>query len=389
MKLRLKTAYLIHIFAFLHAAVAFICNSTGMTDELMLTLLTMLMTMMLCIRKHTSIEFTTIAVAVVNMSGYAFGLLFAKLLNLTSIPDIMISPASTFITTECLGFCLKYISSFFSNKENQDNDNRQLVWIVAAVAVVYLTRVLVNQCFNADIFKEIQDTNKLLYFMSSLTALVVIMLIFLFSYAFVARRSANREKKKAGLAQYQYMKLKQQVNPHFLFNSLNILDWMVQESRTEQASLFIHKLAGIYRYMISNEDQAMVKLGDELTFVDMYVDLLKVRFSDGICLSSDIPETAKRLWVVPCSVQLLIENATKHNSISQDKPLFIEINCDGEYLTVTNNRIPKVSSVPSMGLGLKYIKQQYQDLSGLDIEITDNEGESFSVKLPLLSNMNC
>ncbi len=212
---------------------------------------------------------------------------------------------------------------------------------------------------------------------------LVYSVVYMIVYAISARRSAEREKDRADLAKYQYLNLKQQVNPHFLFNSLNILDALVLDGRDCEASEYIHKLAGIYRYMLRNEEESIVTLRDEMTYVEMYRDLLKVRFQDGFELEVDIPEADLSRHVVPCSVQLLIENATKHNAVSADNPLRIRVFSDGNILTVTNNLIPKLTRPQSGGLGLNYIRQQYRERSGLGIEILRTE-DSYTVKLPLM-----
>ena len=184
-------------------------------------------------------------------------------------------------------------------------------------------------------------------------------------------------------AQFRYMKLKQQVNPHFLFNSLNILDCLVCEQRTEQASAYIHKLAGIYRYMLQNEEETLVRLREEMAFVGMYVDLLQVRFPEGFRVETDIPDEAMNRHVLPCSVQLLIENAIKHNSVGADRPLVIRIVAGAGAVTVSNNLQLKVSGTTSTRVGLNYIRQQYLDLSGIPIGIRRTDTE-YCVTLPLL-----
>ena len=135
--------------------------------------------------------------------------------------------------------------------------------------------------------------------------------------------------------------------------------------------------------MIKSEEEDFVQLSDELTFVDMYVDLLKVRFPEGYEVIINVREEDKARFVLPCSIQLLIENASKHNAVCKDTPLVIRVESDGETVRVINNIIPKVTKVQSTGLGQKYIRQQYMDLSGkaISIDRTDNE---YCVTLPLI-----
>ena len=179
------------------------------------------------------------------------------------------------------------------------------------------------------------------------------------------------------------MALKNQVNPHFLFNSLNILDAIVQDGEKEEASLYIHKLAGIYRYMLQHDNQKLVTLGEEVTFVTMYADLLRVRFPEGFNVYQMILDKDLSRKVVPCTLQLLLENVTKHNAISAEKPLRIGVSTDGEYLTMENDRIPRASAPVSTGLGLPYLRKQYMDLSGKEILVEQTE-DTFRVRIPLL-----
>lgn len=222
-----------------------------------------------------------------------------------------------------------------------------------------------------------------LWIVTLLVEVILYSVVFMVDYALVARAVLRAERGKAHQAQFRYMKLKQQVNPHFLFNSLNILDCLVCEQRTEQASVYIHKLAGIYRYMLQNEEETLVRLHEEMAFVGMYVDLLQVRFPEGFRVETDISDEVMNRHVLPCSVQLLIENAIKHNSVGADRPLVIRIVAEAEAVTVSNNLQLKVSGNPSTRVGLNYIRQQYLDLSGIPIGIRCTDTE-YCVTLPLL-----
>ena len=207
--------------------------------------------------------------------------------------------------------------------------------------------------------------------------------VYIIDYALATRAAMYEERSKASYAQFQYAKLKQHVNPHFLFNSLNILDCMVQEGQTQQASSFIHKLAGIYRYMLRN-DEGTVPLKDEMTFVGMYVDLLKERFPEGFDVISEIPEgLAERKHVIPCSVQMLIENAIKHNRVGDGETLTVRISTDGHVLSVTNNLRPKLNEGESTKVGLNYLRRQYHDLYSREVEIY-SDSRCFRVGIPLL-----
>ena len=158
---------------------------------------------------------------------------------------------------------------------------------------------------------------------------------------------------------------------------------LICEEKTDRASAYTHKLAGIYRYMLKSEEEMIVSLREELVFVGLYVDLVKERFPAGFEVETDVPEQLMSRHILPCSIQLLIENATKHNAVCEDNPLIIRIEAIGDNIRVSNNVIPKVTKSPSTGLGQKYIRQMYLDLTGKQIEITDTE-QKYSVTLPLI-----
>ena len=135
--------------------------------------------------------------------------------------------------------------------------------------------------------------------------------------------------------------------------------------------------------MIKSEDEEVVPLRDELGFVNQYIDLLSIRFPEGLEVKIDVPEEAMTRYVLPCAVQLLIENATKHNAVNKSNPLVIDVTVENDRIVVVNNLIPKVGKVESTGLGLKYLRQQYMDASGKAIAISHTD-KIFSITLPLI-----
>ena len=223
----------------------------------------------------------------------------------------------------------------------------------------------------------------LLFTVSLLAETGIFSIVYMLDYATTTRKSMFREQEKARLAEFQYLKLKQQVNPHFLFNTLNIIDCLVCENKTTEASTYIHKLAGIYRYMLQNEENRIVRLSEEMKFVTMYADLLKVRFQEGFNILTDIRNEDMNRNVVPCSIQMLVENAIKHNIVSPSEVLTIGIVSDGNSVTVTNTVNLKNTAEPSTKVGLKYIRQQYKDLCGRQASITETD-RKYAVTLPLI-----
>lgn len=225
-------------------------------------------------------------------------------------------------------------------------------------------------------------------FMQILSAMLLVELLTVTIYYLVmtsltSRQELREERELKHRTEYQYERLKQQINPHFLFNSLNILDYLVQEHETERASAFIRKLANIYRYLLNTDQKPLVKLSEELDFTNMYIDLLNERFAEGLVVVRSIEESHINRYVVPCSLQLLVENATKHNIVAPDMPLTITIAIESDMLTVRNNLQQRRHGQPSTHLGLANIRRQYLDITRRDIIIEKTDTE-FIVKLPIV-----
>ncbi len=213
--------------------------------------------------------------------------------------------------------------------------------------------------------------------------IIIYTLSYLVQHTIASKRELSTEREQKHKALYQYNRLKQQINPHFLFNSLNILDYLVQEGQSERASGFIRKLANIYRYMLNNDQKPLVKLKEEIDFADMYIDLLKERFVDGLIIDKRIDASLYNMYIVPCSLQLLIENATKHNIVCADEPLHVEIFSQERCIIVRNNLQPRTTGQQSTHVGLSNIRQQYMDITRNTITVKKTDKE-FIVKLPLV-----
>ena len=374
-----RDALIIHLFALLHAGLALGCRALGLTDEIVLTLLTMLLVVIICLRRGMSAKFMAFSLILVNIIGFGIAKGISSLLGLVVSDPLIVNPISTFLTTEVVGWGIYLIAGRLSREGRfQVTDSSGLRWLLLAFVVVIAVRLTILLILSGGIDRENIVASIIVDYVFSLGAL-----IFLAENAMRINARALEDREKARLAQYRYMNLSQQVNPHFLFNSLNILDCLVCEEKNDQASTYIHKLAAIYRYLLHNEEERLVKLRDEMDFVDQYVDLLKVRFPEGLDTHMDIPADKLNKRVVPCSVQLLIENATKHNTVSPDKPLRISVSCEGDNVVVSNSLSPKVSSGPSTGLGLKYLREQYQDVAG-KVPVVRMDDKEYTVVIPLI-----
>lgn len=191
----------------------------------------------------------------------------------------------------------------------------------------------------------------------------------------------NEELKRENLLA-RYEALKNQVNPHFLFNSLNTLTGVV-EQQPELAPAFIKKLSDIYRFVLDQNDKELVSIHDELKFVDDYIFLSKMRLGNGLLFQSRIT-ASENFQVVPLGIQMLVENAIKHNIASDDMPLTIEMKLENGFVMVQNN-LQKKKTIPSgnVPLGLENLKKRYAYLSGKPVEVFETR-EMFTVKLPVI-----
>jgi two-component system, LytTR family, sensor kinase len=215
----------------------------------------------------------------------------------------------------------------------------------------------------------------------------IVLAIFISIYLFQKWKIVllESEQLKRERLQTQLDSLKNQVNPHFLFNSLNSLSALIEDDQSK-AQLFVYELARVYRYLLQSDDKELTDVKSELAFMDAYAFVLKTRFGENISLHIQVSEAAKQLMIPPFTLQLLVENAVKHNVVSRTRPLKISIYTEGgDKLIVSNNLQSKTTVVPFNKVGLANIAAKYLLLSGkkLDIEQT---ALTFKVVLPLLSN---
>lgn len=179
----------------------------------------------------------------------------------------------------------------------------------------------------------------------------------------------------------QYESLQNQVNPHFLFNSLNVLSSLVYKNQ-DLAAKFIKQLSVVYRYVLEVKDKEVVSLETELRALESYVFLIEIRFDKGLNIQNELTKTAQK--IIPLSLQMLLENAIKHNSVQANQPLGIQLYEEEDYIIVKNNLQRKSNPQESTGIGLENIKKRYQYLSNQAVIIEESE-DYFLVKLPILN----
>ncbi len=191
--------------------------------------------------------------------------------------------------------------------------------------------------------------------------------------------AADTQKEKSMM---QYQHLKNQVNPHFLFNTLTSLDGLIL-SDPPLASEFVQHLAKVYRYVLEHRENEVVSLDTEINFIQHYISILKIKHGNAVVIHMNVSEQAGRKGIAMVSLQMLIDNAIKHNVANAKMPLHIYIQEADGYLVVKNNMQLRRQIEQSTGQGLKHLKQLYGFLTDIPVCVAD-DANSFEVKLPLL-----
>ncbi|WP_281228482.1 2TM domain-containing protein [Flavobacterium aquiphilum] len=206
---------------------------------------------------------------------------------------------------------------------------------------------------------------------------------FMLNWKQASKSEVTQQRIIAGTANAKFETLKNQIDPHFLFNSLNVLSSLIEEN-PDNAQRFTTSLSKIYRYVLDQKDKELVSVAEELSFAKTYMNLLKMRFENS--LFYELPETVlnPEAKVVPLSLQLLLENTVKHNVVSEQRPLHIRIFIDGDYLAIQNDFQKKEVMQTRQGVGLQNIVDRYGIITNRKVLIEQNE-KTFTVKIPILT----
>lgn len=249
--------------------------------------------------------------------------------------------------------------------------------IILIVAVFQLTKLL---------FPDYEQIGKAPFLLGVAMGLIfvnmmstsLILIRFMDKWVYAQKRLDSMKEEKLRM---DYTVLQDQINPHFLFNNLSVLKSLIIYDQ-EAATNFTQNFTDVYRYVLKSKDKVLVELKDELNFIDSYIALHKERLGDGIDVQYIIEKESSEKSIAPLTLQLLVENAIKHNIASKDNPLHIEISSDNEYLMVKNNLKLKESSY-STKTGLSNLVKRYELLESLDI-LVEQTDDYFLVKVPLL-----
>ncbi len=261
------------------------------------------------------------------------------------------------------------------------------IFFVCAVSALYGASIggiftLVWYKFSREVF----SWQKLWLFMAA-SSLAVIVFTLVYEILFLSKereldtKIVDQLDKERSYAEMEA--LKNELDPHFIFNSLNTLSHIISES-PEKAQSFNSKLAKVYKYFLINKDKELISLRDEMEFIENYFYLLQIRHDHKLLLEISLDgENEGKIMILPCALQVLVENAIKHNEFTEANPLKINISMNGQYLKVSNNTLPKPYLVNSTGIGLKNLRSRYKLVFHKDI-IVQNTTDHFIVKLPVM-----
>ena len=257
--------------------------------------------------------------------------------------------------------------------------NFTLAYFCNYIVFVVVKGMSVEQFFSA----EMNFNNWFIVNVALLISAVLHARAFMEEWKKSTRKEVVEQKLIAKSANAQFESLKNQLDPHFLFNSLNVLSALIDEN-PGQAQNFTAAMSKIYRYVLEQKDKELVTVEEELDFARTYCELLETRFEDSVSFEFDVNANVLNSYVVPLSLQLLLENCIKHNFATSQKPLNVKIYSDGGFLLIENNMQSREQVKESAGIGLSNIVQRYALLTSQNVFI-EKSADFFRVKIPILT----
>lgn len=320
------------------------------------------------------------------------------IMNAMMFGDVMMNDTRFFLTacngvgfvyTTIFWLIFRQVVLFFAERypNNQDFTKRMILQSVVVLVLFFLIKGILDPLLHPLISNKIGNNLQHNIGMSIGSLLVTFLVLTIYVtagfYHQLRKTLVEKERLTKENVQSQLESLKNQVNPHFLFNSLNTLSYLIPEDPAK-AENFVQKLSKAYRYILEIRERELTTLAEELGFLDSYNCLLNERFGDNLKIKINVPSEAKHLQILPLSLQMLFENAIKHNIVSTQDPLHIEVFVEkGDRLVVKNNLQPKKQELPSTRIGLENIKSRYRLIAKQEVEVIVTQ-QHFIVVLPLL-----
>lgn len=319
-------------------------------------------------------------------------------ISLQNLPQIVAFLMAGFV----MNFILTKIS-FFLNKKvpwysglikrfavELLTSNLSSIFVYFIISGVFINLFFPTLGINSFINSHLNSCSKLLI-LNFLYLMIYTLISFnLYSYKQYDKEMVDSERLKSNNLQMQYNVLRSQLSPHYLFNSLNTISSLIDKS-SEKAELYIRKFASTFDFILENNDKRLITLKEELCFLESYVFLLKVRYEDALFVKIDIHDQVLHTYIPPLSLQILTENAVKHNPVSDETPLSVFITSKNNMICISNNKIEhdeyksaqQNQNKVSHKIGLSNIKQRYGFYTTKLVQINNN-GDKFIVKLPVI-----
>ncbi len=326
--------------------------------------------------------------------------IIAFVINIIMLPELFSESKLTFLKrcytvgilyTLTYWIIFRYVTAFLLNQFSEENQiwKRLFSQIILMIVGYFLIKIvignLIHSCFPEDWIRE--PKGGISEVIGSFMSIFLIWAIYegIIFYTKLQKSIQEKEQLQRENIQSQLEGLKNQVNPHFLFNSLNTLTYLIPEEPNKAVN-FVQKLSKVYRYILEIRDQKIVTISDELEFLNAYIFLLKERFGENLNIDIDIPEKYHQRKIVPLSLQILFENVIKHNIISTKKPLIIKVSVEKDKLIIKNNLQKKNQVISSTSMGLQNIKNRYQFFTKKEVDVIVT-ADSFLVALPLVDHI--
>ena len=266
---------------------------------------------------------------------------------------------------------------------------RILLGVIGSILVTlvgtFFIRLFIDTVLHQVDLADFLANEKFRYYIVSLVVTMFVSLFFhtIYFYKKTQDKKVVEQKIIAGTASAKFESLKNQIDPHFLFNSLNVLSSLIEEN-PENAQRFTTSLSKVYRYVLEQKDKELISVAEELSFAETYMNLLKMRFENS--LFYELPKNILNpdAKVVPLSLQLLLENTVKHNVVSEQRPLHIKIEIDGDYLSIQNVLQKKEVFQDRQGVGLQNIINRYGIITNRKV-LVEETSTCYTVKIPILT----
>ncbi|MFI3281222.1 MAG: histidine kinase [Rikenellaceae bacterium] len=302
--------------------------------------------------------------------------------------------ASEFISQSIYYFLLSLIVIVVATarwgRSTRSTNIRMLLLSLLIAIVLYLFAPLISHRHRGDlIFNLLLRRQPIFEYMIVLKWSFAVIVSMLYSqiYTLMSQRQnimLENEMLRSESINAQYNMLMSQINPHVLFNSLNSLSMLVRERDEERSLIYIDQLSYTFRYILQNRESTLTTVAEEMHFIDAYIYLFKIRYADKLFFDIDIDPKYESYQIPALSLQPLIDNAVKHNTIVSSRPFHVAIRVEDGVMVVSNKKYPKLEPEPSTGVGLENLSRRWELIASNPIEVIDSD-DAFTVKLPLIN----